>query len=219
MSIQDYLGLITSEHANKPKFMAMISACVAPMVQIQSLYASMIPLFDLSTPPVGNQLDIIGQWVGVSRFVNVPLTGIFFSWEGTLAEGWDLGLWQGSNNTNSIVSLPDAQYLTLILARIAANSWNGTTEQAYAIYQQIFPNLTILIQDNQNMTFYVIVIGMMDSLTQALLTGGYLPLRPEGVLISEYVVIMTGPLFGWDLVNTNFQGWDVGSWGQEILPS
>lgn len=197
----------------------MITADVSPMVQVQALLASMIPIFDLSTPPVGNQLDIIGQWVGVSRYVNVPITGIFFSWDGTTQEGWDLGIWQDASNTNSISALPDDAYLALILARIAANHWDGTTEGAYTIFKQLFPNLIFLIQDNQNMTMNVIVIGDLDSLTLALLTGGYLPLRPEGVLISSYIVTPTAPIFGWDIENDNVQGWDEGIWGVESVPS
>lgn len=219
-SIQDYLNLVTSEHADKPKFMAMISGVVAPLVQIQSLMDGMrIALFDLDTPPVGDQLDIIGQWVGVSRYVNVPLTGIFFSWDSDAALGWDMGIWQSASNAGGITILPDAQYLLLIKARIAANSWDGTTEGAYAIFGLLFPDLTFLIQDNENMTMAIAVIGPMDSLTQALLTGGYLPLKPEGVHINEYIVTPTGPLFAWDVQSSSLDGWDTGVWGSEFLPS
>lgn len=220
-TVQDYLNLVTSQYARQPNFNATISVHASVSVQVQSLLQSMIPIFDLDTPPVGNQLDIIGQWVGVSRNIQVPITGIFFSWDGTPQLGWDQGLWQGNTNSNSITTLPDANYLVLILARIAANHWDGTTEGAYKIFKILFPNFNLLIQDNQNMTFNVIVQGaLLDALTIALLTGGYLPLKPEGVLISSYVLpVNTGPLFGWDIENTYFQGWDVGSWGMEVPPT
>lgn len=223
MIILDYLNLITSSWRQKPKFTAMISAIVSLPVQIQALLTSMIPLFDLDTPPVGDQLDILGQWIGVSRDVPIPITGVFFSWDGTDSDlGWDYGTWQPFNAPVSITSLPDDAYLTLIRARIASNYWDGTTNGAYAIWDNIFPQFTILIQDNMNMTYAMALIGgIVDSLTLALLTGGYLPLRPEGVMITEYFVATdTNPAFCWDVeTNTNIAGWDIGSWLREILPT
>lgn len=219
---QTYLNLITSEHQNQPNFSAMVSFGVATMVQVQALMAQMSgPLFDLSTPPVGNQLDIIGQWAGVSRNVNIPITGILFTWDGITADGWGFGVWSSAENPSSITVLPDGAYLSLILAKIAANQWNGTTEGAYAVWAVAFPQYNLLIQDNQNMSFAIAIQGMpLDSLTLALLTGGYIPLRPEGVEITEYIVpVDTNPLFGWDLDTTFVQGWGTGSWGAEYPPT
>lgn len=215
---QDYLNLITSEHAAQPKFTAMVGQCVSPMVQIQTLLSSMIVLFDLGTPPVGNQLDIIGLWVGVSRNVVIPITGVLFSWDDTVMDGWDAGIWSGADNPTSITVLPDDAYLTLILARIAANRWDGTTEGAYAIWEIVFPQLTLLIQDEQNMSFDVGIIGPLDSLTFALLTQGYLPLKPEGIRINNYFTLPppgTGAFFAWDSDSPSLQGWDSGSWAIE----
>lgn len=222
MIIQDYLNLITSAWANQPNFKATISAVVAVPVQVQALLNSMIPLFDLDTPPVGDQLDIIGQWVGVSRNVPVPITGVFFSWDGSDASlGWDQGSWQPFNAPASITSLPDDAYLTLIKGKIAANNWDGTTNGAYAIWDTLFPQFTILIQDHMNMSYALAVIGgVVDSLTIALLVGGYIPLRPEGVLINEYFFsVDSNPAFAWDIDSTDLQGWDEGSWLKEVIPT
>lgn len=221
MTIQDYLNLITSNFAAQPNFTSMISYDVSPLVQVQSLLASMIPLFDLDTPPVGNQLDIIGQWVGVSRNVAVPITGVFFTWDSTPSVGWDYGTWAADPTETVITVLPDDAYLTLIKGKIAANNWDGTTDGAYAIWNQLFPAFTILIQDYQNMSYAVgIVGGVIDSLTLALITGGYIPLRPEGVEITEYfIAVDTNPLFGWDIETDFVSGWDTGSWAMEVAPT
>lgn len=221
MTVQDYIKLITSENADKPDFVAVIGFSVSPAVRIQELMASMIPIFDLDTPPVGNQLDIIGQWVGISREINVPISGtdVYFTWDGTNPfVGWDSGSWQPTDVPVDITTLPDGAYLNLIRGKIAANQWDGTTNGAYKIWNALFTNFTILIQDYQNMSYAVgIVGGLPDALTLALITGGYIPLRPEGVLITEYfVAIDTGPLFGWDVESTLISGWDVGSWAMEI---
>jgi hypothetical protein len=216
-----YTGLITSEYQESPNFIATVSVSAGFYSYLQSLIDAFIPLFDLNTPPVGEQLDVIGQWVGVSRNIENPFSDIFFEWDGTAAQGWDFGIWQSPNNPSAIVVLPDDAYLTLILARIAANSWDGTTEGAYAIWSILFPNTTLLITDNQNMSFSIAIQGVVpDSLTLALLTGGYLPLRPEGVEITEYVIpVNTGPLFAWDADSASLQGWDSGSWGVELAPT
>lgn len=221
MTIQDYLNLITSAWQKKPNYTAMISADVSVQVQVQNLLASMIPIFDLSTPPVGNQLDIIGQWVGISRNIPVPVEGVYFSWDTTSDQGWNFGTWQPSTLPVNITSLPDDAYLSLIRAKIAANQWDGTTNGAYIIWDSVFPQFTILIQDNLNMSFALALIGgTVDSLTLALLTQGLLPLRPEGVQITEYfVAVDTNPAFAWDIENDNLAGWGTGSWLREIQPT
>lgn len=221
-TVDTYLNLITSEHEGKPDFEATLTTVLSPLVRIQDMLTSMVPIFDLDLPPVGNQLDIIGQWVGVTRYVAIPITGVLFSWDDVDSVGWDYGVWQDPNiPATTVTALPDDAYLVLIRAKIAANSWDGTTEGAYAIYSFIFPGVTVLIQDGQNMTFAIIITGsIIDSLTQALLVGGYLPLKPEGVRITAYYLPFdTGPVFGWDLENTSFQGWETGSWSYEMVPT
>ena len=222
MEISDYTALITSEYQNQPKFVAMVQFMVAVPVQVQKLMNQMIDsIFDLDLPPVGNQLDIIGQWVGASRRVNIPITGIYFSWDDQVDTGWDYGTWQPPNLPTSIVSLPDDAYLTLIRATIAANNWDGTTNGAYEIWDLLFPQFTILIQDNCNMTFNLAIVGgIVDSLTVALITEGYIQLRPQGVRINEYFIATdTNPAFCWDIETTNCQGWDQGSWLREVAPT
>jgi hypothetical protein len=195
----------------------MVSQCAAFYVYAQSVAQSMIPIFDLNQA-VGAQLDIIGQWVGVSRNISVPIIGVYFSWDTTQAQGWDYGSWQPSTQPAVINVLPDDVYLTLIKAKIAANSWDGTTNAAYAIWDQLFPNFTILIQDNENMSYDLAIVGMaLDSLTEAIIIGGYIPLKPEGVLVNAYYIpVDTNPLFAWDVESTYLGGWDEASWAKVI---
>jgi hypothetical protein len=218
MSVENYLNLVTSQHRQKPKFIATITALVNPAVSIQNVFASMIEKFDVDTA-TGDQLDIIGQWVGVTRFINTPLTGIYFSWDGVTTTGWGYGIWQGEfDPTTGITELSDPFYRVLIQAKIAANRWDGTIPQAYLIWKEIFVNNTILIEDNQDMTMVVGIIGPpLDAVTQALLVGGYLSLKPEGVKISYYAIpVNDGPIFAWDTEGSGLDGWDIGSWATLI---
>jgi Protein of unknown function (DUF2612) len=220
MDVSDYTNLITSEYQQSPNYIAMISFIASNYVYIQSLLNSMIPLFDVDVA-VGNQLDIIGQWVGVSRNIAVPISGVYFSWDADYTLGWDYGTWQPSNLPTSVTVLPDDAYRTLIKAKIAANHWDGTTTGAYAIWSILFPTLTILIQDNQNMSYDLAIVGgQVDSLTTALITGGYIPLKPEGVRVDTYYIpIDSNPLFAWDVESEYLGGWDQGSWAREISPT
>lgn len=214
---EDYLNLITSEHRQKPKYIEMVGQIVSLPVHIQDLLTSMVPLFDLDVA-IGQQLDVIGEWVGVSRNVNIPSAGVYFSWDADYTLGWDYGSWPPVNAPSTITVLPDDAYRTLIRGKIASNQWDGTTEGAYLIWDRVFPTLKILIQDNQNMTMDIgIYGGIVDSLTLALLTGGYIPLKPEGVHVNEYFIpVNDGPLFAWDVETDFLSGWDTGSWAREI---
>lgn len=218
---QEYLDLITSQYRDQPKFTAMVSGCVSILVRIQNLLAELIPRFDVDSA-IGDQLDIIGQWVGVTRNVVVPIDGVYFTWDGTdYSVGWDFGTWQPSGGPDSVTALPDDAYRTLIRAKIAANQWDGTTDGAYEIWDAIFPDITILIQDHQDMTYDLIVVGaIIDSLTVALITGGYIPLKPEGVRVSAYYVsVDSNPVFGWDMDTDLVGGWDEASWASQIIPA
>lgn len=220
-TVDDYLGLITSAFKQQPNFTAMVSFGVAVQVQVQSLMSSMSNLlFDLDVA-VGDQLDIIGKWVGVSRVISIPISGVYFSWDGAVDLGWDFGVWQPNLQPSSTVVLPDDVYRTLIKAKIAANHWDGTIEGAYAVWEILFPALIILIQDNQDMSYDLIFFGgPIDSLTVALITGGYIPLKPEGVRVNSYFFpVDTGPIFGWDLDSSYITGWDDGSWAIEKSPT
>jgi hypothetical protein len=210
----DYTGLLTSEHVSKPKFSAMVAAvaqCFADQINVmQSIPAA----FDLDQA-IGVQLDAVGLWAGITRQVATPLS-VYFSLDIT-GLGFDQGNWQGPfDPTTGLVSLDDGTFRTLIRAKIAANSWNGTIPGAASAYANLFAGTgsQIFIQDNQNMTMTVGVSGAIPSaLLRALFSGNYLHLRPEGVL-ANYVVpsVNNTSLFGFDVSNQYIAGLDSGSW-------
>ncbi|MCL6469726.1 MAG: DUF2612 domain-containing protein [Ralstonia sp.] len=211
----DYTSLLTSEHSGKPKFSAMVAAVAKCFVDQINVMQSIPAAFDLDQA-IGVQLDAVGLWAGIKRQVKTPLA-VYFSFDQS-GLGFDQGNWQGPYDPNSgITSLDDATFRTLIRAKIAANSWDGTIPSAAAAYANLFGNSGsyIFLQDNQDMTMIVGVSGAIPSaLMVSLLTGGYLPLRPEGVL-AIYLVpsVNNTSLFGFDVSNQYVAGFDVGSWG------
>jgi hypothetical protein len=222
MNATDYLALVTSEHAGKPLFAAVVLALTAPSAAQQDQVARMLADFDLDTA-VGAQLDAVGEWVGIGRLLTTPLANVYFSWDGPATVGWDSGNWQGPfDPTTGLTSLPDDAYRTLIRAKIAANHWDGTITGAQAVWNQVFSGgQRIVLQDNQDMTMVVGFVGPpLSAVQQALLTGGYFPFKPEGVRIAYYAVPRAdGPLFAWDADSPQLKGWDSGSWVQEIPSS
>jgi hypothetical protein len=214
MTTEQYLNLITSAWRQKPNFQKVVSTGVSVSVRVQELLAQMIPLFDVDLA-VGEQLDFIGLWVGASRNVAIPISGVYFSWNSSdSAEGWNVGSWAPADQPTSITVLPDPQYRTLIKAKIAANKWNGSIENAYVVWDEIFKDIKILIQDNQDMTYNLgFYGGTIDSLTLALITQGYIPLKPEGVrLAAVFTPADTGTIFSWNSDSDYLAGWNESSW-------
>jgi len=214
--VSAYTGLITSEHQT-PNFIAVITALVQGHADNQALLAELASYFDLDAA-VGVQLDTVGLWVGVSRYLTVPLTGVYFAWN-TDGVGWKQGTWHFPfEPTTQLDTLPDDAYRLLIKAKIAANNWDGTVPSAYDIWNLLFAGsgTSILIQDNQDMTMEYALLGPLpNAVTLALLENGYLDVKPAGVAINYYwtPALPDTPYFGWGVENDSISGWTVGAWG------
>ena len=207
-----YTALVTNEHS-LPKFLAIINALTQPFIDLQNQLNQFPQLFDVDQA-VGDQLDIVGQWVGVSRNLQIPLTGVYFSLD-IAGVGLDQGTIFGPYDpTTQLDVLPDDSFRQLIYAAIANNQWDGTIPNAYSFMEQVFPGNTFFIQDNQDMSMLIGVVGSapLNAVTYALLTGGYLKLQPAGVEINGYVTasVQGAPLFGLDVENSIVSGLDVG---------
>lgn len=132
----------------------------------------------------GVQLDILGNMIGASR--TVPFTP--------------------SGGVSPI--LDDTTYRLLLKATIAKNQWDGLYNSIQAIWLGLFPDGTISILDNQNMTATVLVVGSFTSIVQDLITNGLIVPRPETV---QYTYTFpTFPLFGFDRNDAVIAGYDTG---------
>lgn len=191
MAVSDYLGLITSEYNQKPKFMATIQAVCQGFADDQFQLYQFPFLFNLDEA-VGDQLDALGEIIGASRRLNAPLP------------------------PSGIVSLDDDDYRTLLKAVVAANHWDGTVPGIYTIWASVFAGnvFDVLVMDYQDMTMAIILLATdLGTVAEALLINGYFDLRPAGVLMLGYFEpSVPGPVFGFDVENTVIQGWDQGAW-------
>lgn len=184
MAIEDYLTLITSEHVDRPRFLATVDLSVSPFVAMQDLLRSIPEAYDIDHA-VGVQLDAVGLWIGRTRKVYIPVVGVFFEWDGaTVATGWDVGLWLGTGEPSDVVTvLTDDQFRQVLRGKIEANKWKGDREGQYRIIDTSFGKSgTTRIVDNQDMTQTILVnLGALSSLQRGMLESGYIPIKPAGV--------------------------------------
>ena len=184
-----YLGFLPAYNRSLPVFNQYVSAMIAPYVAITNFCnIALQEAFDIDTA-VGNQLDIIGIWVGASRYVDVPISDVFFSFD-IAGLGWDQGVWLGPyENSESLTKLDDYHYRFLLQAKIARNHWDGTMGTILAAYNLVFQGTDCIVKiyDNQNMTMTVDFLNSasLSAVQQALITGGYIDIKPQGVSITN----------------------------------
>jgi hypothetical protein len=216
-AVSDYLSLLAEEHRGKPKFEATIGLLTSPMVALQLFLANLPSAFDLDVA-VGVQLDIDGIWIGRSRQIEVPLSDVFFSFD-TKNLGFDQGVWFGPYTASEgLVSFDDTTYRALLRAKVICNNWDGTVTEMQTALRQIlnpYPGSVLGVIDNYNMTMDIGLAGTYPPpLIFYLVTGGYIPFKPEGVALNIQVTSVEGkPLFGLDIETNFISGLDVGALG------
>lgn len=218
--VQMLLGNITSEHSDKPHYVQMVESTCRPSAELINLYESIPGLYDVDVA-VGPQLDTVGRWVGISRNLDIPLTGVYFALD-TTGVGFDQGVWMGPYDpVTGLTSLPDDYYRLLIKVKILNNHWNGTKSDAYILANEIFGSLGYIffIEDLCNLTinFGLIGSGPPSGMAQALLTSGKFNIKPATIQIANYFYqSVPGPIFAFDINNTQFAGLDVGGWATVV---
>ena len=211
----DYAGKITSEHRGKPRFSATVEANVSPLADAQALLASIPEAYDLDTA-VGSQLDVVGEWVGISRKIQVPLVSVWFSWD-IPGLGWEEGIWKGQYDpTYGIASLDDDTYRDLIRLKIKVNTWDGLVGSAQAAVEAFYGGVSgslPFVEDGHDMTMTVCISGNRPAVMRfAIFAGRYVQFKPAAVTVRSVVPSIPGPAFGFDADNEHIGGWDTGSW-------
>lgn len=192
MAVSDYLGLITSEHNQRPKYMATIQATCQGASDNQFVLSQFAFLFDLDQA-IGDQEDILGVWIGLLRS-----------------------------------GLSDTVYRVLLKAKVALNNWDGTVPGMYKIWSTAFSgNVQGLVQDNQDMSMFVVFLEFFPGLDPAsytevvtLLLEGNFDLRPAGVQWLGYYIPSspTHPVFACDVETSVMAGPDVGYFIKPMTP-
>lgn len=181
-AISDYTDLITSQHSGRPKFMAMVGLVAGAFVD--TINALAIADFDIDTA-IGAQLDRIGEWVGLSRFVPVPLA-IYFSFN-IAGLGFNQGVWFGQfSPPTGLVALDDDSYRRLLYAKIGINTWDSTVLSFNAIMATALAGTgaTATAIDNLDMTMTVRVSSNIPLVLKSLFDSGVFIPKPAGVSVT-----------------------------------
>ena len=183
--ISEYRRLLTSEYKNSPRLKEWLLWLLNDGTDYSTFIQVFVSAFDLDVA-VGQQLDIIGRYVGVSRLLN----------------------FQPSGGESPL--LDDDTYRFLIKATVVKNTWKGNVEDLYAAWRILFPEVPLFqVQDLQDMTFNVVVGGDFSSLKTELIAQGYIVPKPEGVRIRLMTITpLAGyPLFSYDLDTLYYSGY------------
>lgn len=214
-----YTDLITSAHNDKPRFVATVELTTSAAAQGQEFLQSLPAVFDLDTA-VGVQLDAVGEWIGRTRYLNIPLENYYFEWDNADA-GWGAGIWRQDFDIEAkVAALDDSTYRKVLMVKIISNSWDGTLESLYDALAEVFDGrYAMAIIDNQDMSMAIYLAGQkLTALDRALLIGGYLTLKPVGVRIAEISIAPDGgKLLAWDTQNDVFSGFDNASWAENLM--
>jgi hypothetical protein len=159
----DYLNLITSEHIQRPRFMALVEAMLKPLEGISILFSEWDKAFDIELA-VGKQLDVVGAVVGMNR--QLPYISKYGS---------------------SILS--DDDYRFLIKAKSIINRWDGSREMMMKTWSETFPRTLLLIDDHQDMSADLLISGMRttDYIEEMIENDLLLP-RGEGVRYNYSII-------------------------------
>ena len=185
--VQRYLNMVTSQHQNKPKFKAWLTAPLTLVDDVAALVDVFDSKFDIDYAE-GSQLDIVGQILGIARLVTFQPT-------------------DGSDPY-----LDDNMYRLILKAKILRNQWDGTIVQMYEMWNQVFSDAIFVLQDNQDMTLNVLVIGLSTQMEKDLTTNGYIIPKPQGVSMS--FSYSDDPFFAYGLDTQDFKGYAEGYWAQ-----
>lgn len=186
--LDNYLKLITSQHRDKPKYMAMVTVLLRPSDDIFALAATMDDEFDVMLA-TGVQEDVVGTLVGANR---------------TLKFQPDKGL---------DPVLDNAAYRMLLQAKIAQNMWKGGIMDLRDLWTTIFGD-GIILQDNQNMTIDVVVIGnSFDQIVRNMIQKGLIVPKPQSVKLTTY--FSDQQVFGYDMETNTIRGYDEANWVEE----
>lgn len=217
-AIDEYVDLLPSASVEQPKFVALLSAALDGLVDVQNCMLGMPDAFDIDKA-IGKQLDDVGVRVGLSRKLPIPIAGVYFALD-EAGVGFDEGVWLGPNDpTEALTSLDDETYRLLLKLKVRANYWDGSLEDAQEMLGAIAGDGTyIYMQDRFDMTALIGVGGKVPSkLFVSLLKQMKDWIRPAAVDIPlVYVTSMSGsPLFGFDVQNNYIGGFDSGAWAVE----
>ncbi len=152
----DWYGqTVISQYANSPALLAILQSFADATAINQQIDQFFDSVWNIQTA-IGWGLDVWGRIVGVNRTVQVSSVFNFGFSEAlpsadTFGPGGASPFYSGGTITSNY-QLSDTIYRNLILAKAAANIWDGSINGLNAILRLMFPGEKSYVIDNLNMT-------------------------------------------------------------------
>jgi len=181
----DYTQTLYSQYSNSPVILAWLnyfSQCIDANENVDNFYDN---VWNIETAQ-GYGLDVWGRIVGVNRTISgSPSKYLGFEESGDLlADPFNQSPFYAGEPLTGNFTLSDSAFRQLILAKAAANIWDGSILGLNKILRELFPGQSCYVTDNLNMTMTYTFLFTLTAVQLAIVqNSGVLP-RPCGVSVA-----------------------------------
>lgn len=165
MKSKDYLKKVTSAHCHCPNYMEWLRVLLDVVCDFGKIMED-LPVEFAIRRAVGAQLDILGRYLGATRYLPY---------------------------TNAQGLLNDDDFRLYLLALILKSKWDGQMGSLTGIWQQIYPEISLKIKDNFDMTVTVEFRGALSVTMQEMIQAGMILPMSMGVESIYTVIVFSIP--------------------------
>lgn len=181
---------IYAQYRNKPKAVAWYNITRQLAAELSSVAQAVRVMYNIDSA-AGEQLDIIGRIVGISRnFVaTVELNPVFFALPvNEPGEFGDDSAIFSELSIDADTQMTDDLYRIVIKSKIVKNNSEATIDSIMQSVNFMLPNSqTLRVTDNENMSFSIEFYGNISQLERwALLNVNLIP-KPQGVQFNGFL--------------------------------
>lgn len=206
-TIEYYKDLLLYQYINQPNARAIIGLLVSQSL-IDLLPLELDRAFDIETA-TGPQLDIIGEYIGVSRVINTTLSRDYFTFEdsqnpATSLYGFtdyldtilnaNVTFYEYVDTSKITSSLIDSEYRILLKLKSLCNMSNNSLSKINEILYEFF-GTDITVFDQLDMTMSYFVKSNISRIISIANNQNLLP-KPAGVFLSVFTSIDVTKLWG-----------------------
>lgn len=181
----DWRQTLFAQYANSPVIVALLGYFSAWLDRAQLVDSFVSDVMDVSTAR-GWGLDVWGRIVGVNRVLQAsPSKYLGFEEAGNLsADPFNQSPLYAGEPASQNISLADDAFRQLILAKAAANIWDGSIPGLNRILRILFPGEVCYVSDDGGMSMTYHFHFTLTPVQQVIVINtGVLP-RPSGVAVS-----------------------------------
>ena len=204
------LSRVATQYKESQKFLDFLRAILETPNELEGVIQDVSLITDIDTAE-GVNLDVIGDIVGVSRFIDAAIPVGFFGFEdtagalnfgeeGLIAIGGRFREEDESHLAGSV--LQDPEFRLLIKAKIIKNHSKGTNEDILNGLSFLFGlngvNVPVVVDDNGGMAIQIGIGRQLTFLEKTLVSSLDILARPAGVRINQRISFTAGSCFGFD---------------------